>query len=485
MGKRALAPVTGQATPAQRRKTAAQQVAPAPPSNAINARVQAMLAQCDSDVKSHWTDLQTSPPTQASGTAPYDTKLAATLLGGEKTYTCSIPWTWLNHSFELQPNVPKYETRLHKLKDHFFSQPRFLPECIEVHLSSGELPHKMVGSLNPMDAPELRDAMRMAVAEAVRENRPRKEMQEWKSILLSTVVKFSVVDASNRVQQIFRTVVQKREDIGVRQENQGMTSLMRVFEIQEFKKVLQQTERSTNKHALAEEYAKIKFAERSEPVKPSFIEVATMLANAVVSVPEVRDVLLQMDQLPFNPLDSVYKYREVTILCEKKPAQMLWVFSMLMDRWQILDGKRSKDGIPIRALKTDADAFGLVPLCLWKKQLRDYLYREMDTRFVWPDDVKQELRKVTASLETVRACLGIYDLPQDGQQVSFEARATWPKSADLFLTVFEVMVFGYSYDTTIMPMLLNRKVMEDILNHQTLRPADSRAFGLVCLPSDH
>ena len=365
MGKRAQS-VTGKAPPAQRRKAACAAAAavPVPPGgNALNARVQSMLGQCDSELKAHFPDLSTSLPTSASGVAPYDKRAAATQLGSGQPYICSIAWTWLDHAFELQPNVPKYASRLSNLQAHFFAEPKELPEPVEVHLNPGELPHDLIGSLQPVDAPELRDAMRMAIAQDIREGAGRKVMAQWRAILMSTVVKFKVVDDSNKVQQVFQTVVQRREDIGVRQENQGATSLMRVYEIQEFKRQLAGTNHQTNKTAVAEHYAKIKFAQRSEPVTSSFIEVASMLTTSVLSMPEVRDFLLDLDQNTFNPLNSVYKYRQVAILCEKKGPQMLWSFRMLYDRWLILDGSTSKeDGIPIRQLKADADCIGLVPL---------------------------------------------------------------------------------------------------------------------------
>ena len=117
--------------------------------------------------------------------------------------------------------MPKYASRLSNLQAHFFAEPKELPEPVEVHLNPGELPHDLIGSLQPVDAPELRDAMRMAIAQDIREGAGRKVMAQWRAILMSTVVKFKVVDDSNKVQQVFQTVVQRREDIGVRQENQG------------------------------------------------------------------------------------------------------------------------------------------------------------------------------------------------------------------------------------------------------------------------
>lgn len=116
---------------------------------------------------------------------------------------------------------------------------------------------------------------------------------------------------------MFRTVVQAREDIGIKKENLCTTSLMRVYEVMDFKKRL--SGRQTNK-AILEQYEKIKFAKGSEVVKSSFIEVASMLSSSCLNVPEVVDILMSLDEREVNPLDSVYKLREVCLLCDKKPA---------------------------------------------------------------------------------------------------------------------------------------------------------------------
>ena len=116
------------------------------------------------------------------------------------------------------------------------------------------------------------------------------------------------------IETVFRTVVQAREDIGIKKENLCTTSLMRVYEVMDFKKRI--SGRQTNK-AILEMYEKIKFAKGSEVVKASFIEVASMLSSSCLNIPEVVDILMSLDEREINPLDSVYKLREVCLLCEK------------------------------------------------------------------------------------------------------------------------------------------------------------------------
>ena len=50
----------------------------------------------------------------------------------------------------------------------------------------------MVGSLKASDPPELRDALRQAIAHAIEAKKSRKELQEWEAVLKSTVFHFEV-----------------------------------------------------------------------------------------------------------------------------------------------------------------------------------------------------------------------------------------------------------------------------------------------------
>ena len=269
-------------------------------------------------------------------------------------------------------------------------------------------------------------------------------------------------------------MVQAREDIGIKKENLCTTSLMRVYEVMDFKKRI--AGRQTNK-ALLEHYEKIKFAKGSEVVKSSFIEVASMLSSSCLNIPEVVDILMSLDEREVNPLDSVYKLREVCLLCEKKPALQIWTFAMLADNWLHTDGV---DPIPIRLLKDSGESYSLVKLALFKRQLRDYLWREMDAQFsVWDSSIRSEIRKLTESLESVRAHLGFFS--DKSSYKDYPSRGSWPASADAFLTMFEALVFDYMHDEAMKQLLRSHRGVDDVLQHKDIRLAfDSFGFLLCC-----
>lgn len=128
--------------------------------------------------------------------------------------------------------------------------------------------------------------------------------------------------SSSKLAEMFTCNVQRREDIGLKWENMKVSSLMRTYEIMDLKRQLEsfkgKEKIQLNKHTLAEYYKKIKFCKSSEPVKVGFVEVAQMLHSSALHIPLVQQVLFQFDELPANPLDGVYKVREVVIQCEKK-----------------------------------------------------------------------------------------------------------------------------------------------------------------------
>ena len=208
------------------------------------------------------------------------------------------------------------------------------------------------------------------------------------------------------VQQVFKTVVQEREDISVLKENMAVSAFMRIYEIVDFKRLMEVTEGRQNKNFLAGHYEKVKLARESEPVKAGYIEVALKLHRSVLSIPEVHKTLLMLDQQPVKAIDSVHKIREVAIQRDKKVDLQVWAFKMLAD-----DSLKcnSKDPIPIRALK-DADN-SLVRLYLWKRQLRDHLWRTMDQDMVlWESDLRTDIRRLTSSLDVIRTELGYLDV---------------------------------------------------------------------------
>ena len=178
-----------------------------PSTCAVNARLQGFLAECDGKIKDHFKDLMSLSASiyDGAGVATYDKVTATRLLSAGSSYTCSAPLYWLNTLFELQPNVPRYRKRIMNLKEHFFSSPTHMLEPTVVRLSPGELPHKMQGSLKAVDLPELRDALRVAVAEAIEDEKTsKKDLAAWKDVLLNIPFRFEARETTHRAGTHFR-----------------------------------------------------------------------------------------------------------------------------------------------------------------------------------------------------------------------------------------------------------------------------------------
>ena len=413
-----------------------------------NSHIWAHLSRCDAKIRDHYGDKLTGAPTDFSGVPSYNKSAAQATLASSRPYVASVPLFWLNLMYEPQPGVPKHARRIDALEAHFFEDPNPLPDPIVVILSPGELPHKLIGALRSIDPPEPREALRQAVANAIDRKAGSRILDGWGEILMSCVMRFEVAEDKNHMDILFKHIVQKREDIVKKKETMFVTTLQRIYEIMEFKKALETTAGRQSKDALAKRYETIKFAEGTEPVKPKYIETASTVYNSVLNVPEIKTILFAMDNEASNPLDSVYKLRELAVSCDKKPANMIWCFAMCQDYWN--QKKADIEGISVAAFK-DTAACSLPRLWLWKRSLRDYLWRQMDVQFpLWESGVRSEIRRLTDSLASWRAA------GQLGQGGS-------PGSTELFLFIFDVLVFGYAHDEKLIEQLKNRRSIEDIL----------------------
>ena len=156
----------------------------------INAELQAHLARCDAVVKDYFgKDVVYGDPCHG-GIPPYDKKQAAAQLGKGESYVASCPLFWINTAYELQPNVPRYRSRIDALQAAFFSQPARPDDPIVVHLNQGEMPHDHIGSLRAMEPPEMRDAFRQAIAAAVEERASKPTLKAWLAVLMSIHIRF-------------------------------------------------------------------------------------------------------------------------------------------------------------------------------------------------------------------------------------------------------------------------------------------------------
>lgn len=269
-----------------------------------------------------------------------------------------------------------------------------------------------------------------------------------------------VHDSDTPIETLFQTVVQAREDLVVKRENMGTTALMRIYEVMDVKRRIG----GKNTKAVLEYYSKVRMAKTSEPVTASFIDLASMLSSSCLNIPEVVSILMSLDEREVNPLDSPAKLREICILCEKKPQLQIWAFGMLADQWLMTD---AKEKIPIRELKDGGEHYSLVKLALFKRQLRDHLWQEMDSTFnLWEAEIRADIRRLTTSLQSCRAELGYFS----DKGKAYQPRGSWPGSADSYLIIFEVLVYDYVHDELLKQMLKNHRGMDDILQHKDIRP---------------
>lgn len=194
MGRKAKAKAEPSAAVFKKIKAAAEAAAHVDTLNggaSVNAALQSHLSLCDQKIlDSYGLGLVSGSPTASSGTPAYNANAATAALGRGDPYTASCPLFWLKLGYELQPAVPRYQSRITALQEHFFSEPEYFPDPVKVFVNRGELPHEMKGNLRACDPPEMRDALRQAVANAVESGAPNSVLNKWHEVLMSVVFHF-------------------------------------------------------------------------------------------------------------------------------------------------------------------------------------------------------------------------------------------------------------------------------------------------------
>ena len=468
MGKRGRAEAAvkkGKAAGAEpARHVSAKREAPEgdPFAGCLNAEIQTLLCRFDNAILGHecFAGLMDDEPTSFCGVPPFDEAMCAQMMEAGQSYVAAVTLFWLNLRFEPQPNVPKYMVRIENLQNHFFSTPsRYLGEVLVCLVRGDPLPQTNKGQLKAVCPPELRDALRKAIGEDIMNNPGDHDLLgKWRQVIRSIPVRFKPTEPDHQLTVAFESSVQTREDIGVLHANMRMSSLLRSYEIMDLRAQLEAGGSRQNKKTLAEHYSKVRFAASSERVSPTLVENCMTLHNNVIVIKEIADICFRFDKLNNNPMDSVDKYKQVAVACDKKKDLMVWSYQMLWDHWCCTDGK---DPIPSGALHGSLVGWQgkcLTDLFLFKRSVRDCCFKRMG-QMNWDCQVKAEFRAWAESVVACRNKFGTIDppaLPVAGQDADRTLPAAWPPSAEKLLLVMETLVYGYKQDANGVKMMGNK-----------------------------
>ena len=91
----------------------------------------------------------------------------------------------------------------------------------------------------------------------------------------------------------------------------------------------------------------------------------------------------------------------------------------------------------------------------------------MDTYSQWDIKVKTRIREFTP-VDKCRNTTGSLDKPDLFPDGNIPERATWPKSANKYANLFELLVYGYSFDVTMKVNLKKRRTVDDFLAHSEI-----------------
>lgn len=170
----------------------------------------------------------------------------------------------------------------------------------------------------------------------------------------------------------------------------------------------------------------------TDPLSDAFIDNALTVHNRALSLPVVKDAVLQMDSDHghSSPFNSVYKMYAI-IKRAGDASKITWCFLALADL--VKSKLLSPLDVTVRALQGNANAKGLVDLLLFKSTMKDFLL-EMSDKMDLPPSVKTALRENLADHAKYRAAVKEYP-GNDPPDLSW--KAGWPHSADAMLQLIE------------------------------------------------
>jgi hypothetical protein len=267
--------------------------------------------------------------------------------------------------------------------------------------------------------------MRMATLRAVARDVKSKDadkIRAWRRHLLSCRFLYIQLDA---LEDVWKHARQLREDVAQHSVALRLTALQAVYEFVHFRNRYERAHGKQPARALSEAYrAGINFADTSEEVTDSFVDMAVTIDNRMLRVERIGSVLLKADnEFGVNtPFDAITKL-QVIVNKGRHEDRILWAVEWIYD----MRAAGSTETISLRQLQgTQACAGkGLVDLLNFKFEMKEHLPHYLGQYILWPVVVRDNFMKVLSNHGAYRQACGF---PKDGMDLTW--RAGWPASAE-------------------------------------------------------
>lgn len=351
------------------------------------------------------------------------------------TYACAGNFFWHDLRFNPTPGVPIRENAVHRLMEHQFNVPKRSPWPLHIAVTSKDAPDKQLGAWKRVSPDEVAHALVLAVARDIERSEDTEVLQKWRWVFLTHSIEFHRADTH---QERYFMSLQMREDILALEKACARTVLQRVFEVAKFNEWVSKTHGEIGAAALADLYEKnIRMASNSETrVTKGFVDSALTVHKRLLSSQIARDVMLKLDNLPNNPLESISKLQAIV----SKGSTQVNVDRIMVGIWHALhqDPPVSAADLTKDALRgTDTNNKGFCDLILYKYAVRDFMFGKgavemeiMDSQ--WLNQAKPYFHTQLAVAETNAWRVG--STPGEAQYVDLLEQAFAGKRWDKVLT---------------------------------------------------
>ena len=220
----------------------------------------------------------------------------------------------------------------------------------------------------------------------------------------------------------------------------------------------------TSSRALAEHFAGVTLAQKSEKFSESFIDAALTVEARLLSLPGIRATLERCEGLD-GPLNSIWKL-EAIVHKARTAERISWVVNSLVDQ---LDMTYLEPGLLTVSLLKNP----LAPLCLLKLDMKNHLLREfLDTKGFEPL-AKTLALDILSSHEKVRAHIASYPRMHQPDMSVWGAKASPATMA--FIMFAADIIYGDKYDTPLKNGVRWSKGADVVLTYGDVKE-DCRSF---------
>ena len=448
-GANALSPAAdkAKATPTQR-PTVGTPVQGGNTDDGINYAYNLLIHDAMSAIKAHsvFSGVENAAPLKMANNAggsqaPYCSTDYQHAMNGAGHYVCGGNFWWQDPLYTPCPGVPMNVTRVEKMSGHLFLEPAPFPVIMTIGMGTSHMPDQHFGALPRCTPEEFVHAFILAVHRDIKLGANDEVLHAWRRMMLSIPYRFETHASRER---IFFRAFALREELVTAHAVVARTAFQRIYEIARFKTMAEQ---DMGRPLSASDVASVYRARAStcggETFSPGFVDNALTVFDRALKLPEVRNMITQMEDLhgsasPFNSITKLY-----AIVKRAKPPTstmspdeaLLWLFGWVTDL--VLSGAFTPEDLTVRVLSGEQakpSNPGILALAMLKLGVLRHMVEVMMPAANVPADCSRLIESKMSNNVEYRKNYASFSVDQE---VDSAWQGTLPESGRMVLAIIE------------------------------------------------